>query len=241
MDGFIDDDAAQRHSGIVDGLGESDHVRLDAKEISGERRAKTTEARDDLVKDQQDAVFAADLAQAGEIAFGRDDHAGRALHRLDNDCGDIAGIVQCHDPFEFVRQMQAPLGLTARVAHLAGVEGVRQMVDARDHQRREHLAVGRNAAHRNAAHADAMIGALAADDARAGGIASRAVVGDGNLEGGIDSLRAGIDKEHAITWPAGQFDQSAGQRKRGGVTHLEARREVECGDLLLHGLHDARW
>ena len=65
------DHAAHRHGSGRHPLGEGDHVGLDAIALGGERRAETAEAGDDLVEDEQNAVFVADLAQALEIALGR--------------------------------------------------------------------------------------------------------------------------------------------------------------------------
>ena len=157
---------AEGHGSVVDGFGKSNQVRADTKEIGTEGGAEATEAGDHLVEDQQDAVPCADLTQSLQVALRRHDDPGGALHRLDDDGGDVARIVQRDDALEFLGEVRAPLGLTARVAHLGRLERVRQVIDARDHQRCEHLAVGRNAADRDAAHADAVVGPLAADDAR---------------------------------------------------------------------------
>ena len=64
------------------------------------------EGGDDLIEDQEDAVPAADLAQELEIALGRHQYAGRAGHRLDDDCGDRAGIVQRTQPLELVGEFR---------------------------------------------------------------------------------------------------------------------------------------
>ena len=50
-------------------------------------------------------------AQALQVALGRRQDAGGARDGLDDDRGDVARIVQGDDALEFVRQMQAPVGL----------------------------------------------------------------------------------------------------------------------------------
>ena len=58
--------------------------------VAGERAAGAAEARLDLVGDEQHAAAVAELAGAAQVAVGRDDHAGLALDRLDQE-GD--GVV----------------------------------------------------------------------------------------------------------------------------------------------------
>ncbi len=50
-------DARHRHRRVGDALGEGDHVGLDVIPLGGEAGAEASEARDDLVEDQQDAVL----------------------------------------------------------------------------------------------------------------------------------------------------------------------------------------
>ena len=185
-------------------------------------------------------MLGADLAQALQIALRRDDDAGRSLHRFDDHGGDGARIVQRDDALEVFGEMQAPIGLTSREPHLRGVPGVRQMVDARDHERREHLAVGEDAAHRDAAHADAVVAALAADDAGPRGLPACTMVGDRDLEGGVDRLGPGVDEEDLVVRASGERGDALGEGEGSGMAHLEARREIERRDLLLHGFDDPR-
>jgi hypothetical protein len=57
-------------------------------------------------------------------------------------------------------------------------------------ERPEEFAIVDNAADGNAAEADAVIAALPADQARARALATHVVVGERDLERGIDRLRA---------------------------------------------------
>jgi hypothetical protein len=77
----------------------------DAEAVGGERRAEAAEAGDHLVEDQQDVVLVADRPQALQIALRRDQHAGRAGHRLDDHRGDVGGVVQGDDPLQVVGQV----------------------------------------------------------------------------------------------------------------------------------------
>jgi hypothetical protein len=120
-------------------------------------------------------VPGADLAQALQVAHGRDHHAAGAGERLDDDGGDVAGVVQGD-------QLQQPVGQRhAALRRLAPDEaaqrrlGVRQVVglDALPVQ----LAVGRHAADRDAAVVDAVVALLAPDQARLAALALQAPVG----------------------------------------------------------------
>lgn len=62
----------------------------------------------------------------------------------------------------------------------------------------EQFAVVDHASDRNAAEADAVIAALAADQARTLRVAARGMIGERDLERGIDRFRSGIAKEDVI-------------------------------------------
>ena len=74
---------------------------------------------------------------------------------------------------------------------------VRQVIDARQH-RAEELAVVDHAADRDAAEADAVVAALAADQAGARAFAAHAVIGERDLERGVDRLGARVREEHVV-------------------------------------------
>jgi transcriptional antiterminator Rof (Rho-off) len=76
--------------------------------------------------------------------------------------------VQRHDALELVCEVRAPLRLTLAEGLVLAVVGRWQMIDTGE-QRAEELAVVDDAADRDAAEADAMIAALASDQAGAGG------------------------------------------------------------------------
>ena len=205
---------------------------IDAVALGGEGIAEPAEAGDDLVEDQQDAVLVADRAQPLQIALGRRQHAGRARHRLDDHGGDGRGVVQRDDALELVGEMRAPFRLALGEGLLLAVVGRRQMVDAGE-QRAEELAVVDDAADRDAAEADAVIAALAPDQARARALAAHVVIGERDLERGVDRLRAGIAEEHVVEIARRQRRDAARELERLGMGELEGRRVVELGRLRL--------
>ena len=85
---------AERRGRVVGALGHGQQVGRHAEVLRGERRAEPPQARDHLVEDEQDAVAVADLAQSLQIALRRDQHAGRARHRLDDHRGNGRCVMQ---------------------------------------------------------------------------------------------------------------------------------------------------
>ena len=104
------------------------------------------------------------------------------------------------------------------------------MIDAGE-QRAEEFAVADDAADRDAAEADAVIAALAPDQARARAFAADVVIGERDLERGVDRLRAGIAEEHMIEVFRRQRRDPARQLERLRMRELERRRVVELGRL----------
>ena len=115
----------------------------------------------------------------------------------------------------------------------------RQVVDA-GQQRAEHLAVADDAADRDAAEIDAVIAALAADQAEARALADGALIGERDLEGGLDRLGAGIGEEDVVDAGRHVGDQPRGQLEDLGMAHLEGRRVVELARLVGDRLDDLR-
>ena len=134
-------------------------------------------------------MLVADCAQPLEVALGRDEHAGRAGDRLDDDRGDGRGVVQGDQPLQVVGELGAMLGLAARKGVPGEVVGVADVVDAGE-QRAEMFSVGDHAADRDAAEIDAVIAALAADQAGAAALALHALIGERDLQRRLDRLRA---------------------------------------------------
>src|SRR6202023_3149125 len=105
-----------------------------------------------------------------------------------------------------------------------------QMIDT-GQQRAEMLAVTDDAADRNAAKADAVIAALAADQPGARGLAAHIMIGERDLERGVDRFRAGIAKEYTVEIAGRQRRDPACQFERFRVGKLERRRVIEFRGL----------
>ena len=87
------------------------------------------------------------------------------------------------------------------------------MIDAGE-QRAEEFPVVDDAADRDAAEADAVIAALAADQARARALAAHIVVRERDLERGVDRLRTRIAEEHVVEIARRQRGDAARQLER---------------------------
>jgi hypothetical protein len=228
-----------RDGGVGQALGHADHVRRHPEPLGREGRAHPAEAGDHLVEDQQDVVLVADRPQALQIALGRDQHAGRAGHRLDDHRGDVAGVVQGDDAFQRVGQLGPVLRLALAEQVAGHAVGVGQVVDAGQQRAEIHPVLG-DAAHRNAAEADAVIAALAADQPGLGPLAPRPVVGQGDLQGGVDRLRARAGEEDPVQARRGDLGDAAGEGEGRRVAHVEAGGEVHLAGLAADRLDDLR-
>ncbi len=141
------------------------------------------------------------------------------------------------DPFERVGEMGAPFRLALGEGLMLAIVGRGQMVDAGE-QRAEILAVVDHAADRNAAEADAVIAALAADEALARALAPHVVIGERDLERRVAGLRAGIAVEHVIEIARRELGYARRQLERQRMGELEGRREIELRRLPLDRRHD---
>ena len=222
---------AHRDRSVGQALGGSDEIGNHADQIGAE-------AGDDLVEDQQDAVPRRDLAQPLEIASGRQQHAGRSRHRLDDHRRDRLGAMQLHEPLEIVRQLGTMLGQIGREGVAGEIVRVAQMIAARQH--REGAAIVDQPAHRDAAEADPVIAALASDQAGARSLADRALVGERDLERGIDRLRPRSGEEHPIEAARRDLRQSLGEGEGDRMAHLEGRRIIHGGKLRRDRIGDLR-
>ena len=133
---------------------------------------------------------------------------------------------------EFVGKMLAPFRLADREGLLGAVIGRAEMIGAAERVA-ELLAVGDHAADRDAAEADAVIAALAADEAHARGVAAHVMIGERDLERGVDRLGAGIAEEHMVEIAGRQRGDAARQFEGLRVAELEGRREIHFRRLLL--------
>ena len=127
---------------------------------------------------------------------------------------------------EIVGKMRAPLRLADGEGLLLAIVGHLQMIDAGE-QRAELLAVVDDAADRDAAEADAVIAALAADQPHARRVAPDIVIGERDLERGVDRFRAGIAEEDVVEIAGRQRGDAARQLERLRMGELKGRRVVE--------------
>src|SRR5260370_31045363 len=97
------------------------------------------------------------------------------------------------------------------------------MIEPRQ-QRAVHLAVIDDAADRSAAKTDAVIAALAADQAGAAALALDLVIGQRDFERGIGGLRTGIAEENVIEAFWGEVRDAACQLKRLPESEFKKRR-----------------
>ena len=99
--------------------------------------------------------------------------------------------------FQFIGQVAAPLRFTAAEGLFLTIVSVGQVVNAAQSVAEE-FAVGHHAAHGNTSEIDAVIAAFTTNQPRARALAFRAVIGDGDFEGGVSGFRTGVAEEGVI-------------------------------------------
>ena len=126
------------------------------------------------------------------------------------------------------------LRLILREGVAGEIMGVTDVVDA-GQMGRKRAAVRHHAADRHAAEADAVIAALAADQARPRALSDGALIGQRDLQRGIDRFRAGIGEEDAVEPLRRDLGEPLGEIERQRMAHVERGREVEVRQLPLDG------
>ena len=228
------DHRPHRDVGAGQGLGGRDDVGLVAVALAAEVVAETAPRADHLVADQQDVVLVADLAHALEVALLRRDAAAGVLQRLEDHGRDRLGTVE----LDLVADL---LGGPERVAVLGPVVLVR--VRRVDPARHVGLELGLEAGQPGGgerAHGRAVVGDLAGDDLVLLALAVRPVVVAGDLDRGLDRLRAGVREEDPVQVAGGQLGDPLGELDRARVGVAPVGVEVELLDLRGGGLRVAR-
>ena len=105
--------------------------------------------------------------------------------------------MQGDQPLQVVGELRAVLGQAARKGVPGEVVGVAEVIDAGE-QRSELFSVGDHAADRDAAEIDAVIAALAADQAGAAALPLHALIGERDLQRRLDRLRARVGEEDMV-------------------------------------------
>ena len=85
---------------------------------------------------------------------------------------------------------------------------------------------------------DAVVAALAPDEAEAMPLAARAVIGERDLERGVDRFGARVGEEHPRQPRRRDACQPSGELEGDRMAHLEGGREVHLADLAPHRLDD---
>ena len=170
LDAVRDDDGAHRHVARGQALRARHEIGRDAEALAAEVGAQAAEAADDLVRDQQHVVLAAQLLHARPEALGRRDHAAGADHGLADERGDVVGVV--------LEQRLERVGVAPR-----------DVLDVRD-QVAVARAVARDALQARAERVDAVVAVLARDDDLLLGAADRVPVAARELGGRVDGVRA---------------------------------------------------
>ena len=192
-------------------------------------RTCAAKAGNHFIENQQDIVLITNLAQAFQIAFGRDHHTCGTGKRLHNHRCDIRSIVQRNQIQQAVGQRFTAFGLALHKRTCRRL-GVRQMVGI--NALAEHLAVAADTAHRNAAEVHAMIAFFTTDQQALARLAAQTPIRARNFQRCIGRFRAGTGEKHPIQTGGHVFDDFVGQRKRSVVAELEGRRIIQLRRLL---------
>ena len=143
-------------------------------------------------------------------------------------------------PFKLICEVRAPRRLPAGERHVRQIVRVREMIDPGQQGAREGFAVGDHAPDRDAAKAHSVIAFGATDQAEAAAITACPVVGERDLECGIDRLRTGIGEEHVLETVPRSLSQRGGQFKRLVMTGLKGGRIVKHIQLPFYGFDNLR-
>ena len=188
MDGIGGKHSAHRNGTVGQALCRGNKVRLNTKVINGKRRTKAAKTGNNLVKDQKNTVFGADIAQTFQIPLWRDQNTGRTGNRFDNHSRNGRGIMQRAKTFKIIGQIGTMFGYAARHAILFGQMGMANMVNPPQH-RAKGLAVGWNTPDGNTAKVHPMIAAFATNQAGPLAFAACAMIGKCNFKRGFNRFR----------------------------------------------------
>ena len=240
VDFLADRNGAHRDDRVGQALRRRDDVRQHAEPFRRRGITQATEAGDDLIEDQQDAVLVADFAQTLQIALRRHQNARRPGHRFHHDGGDGRRVVQRHQTLQIIGEMRAVFRLALREGIVFHIMRMADVVHA-GQQRAEIHPVLDDPADGNTAEADTVIAAFATDQAGPCALAPCALIGQRDLQRRIAGFGPGIGKEDMIQIAGEHVAQTAGQFEGLVMAELEGRCEVQFLYLFLHRFHDLRF
>ena len=213
-------DAAQRDVAAGHRLGKSHQIGAVTKLLKGEPIPEAAEGADDLVADQQNAVFVNDALDLMPIGRRRDDDSAGPLHRLGDERRHLLRPQREDSLLQPAGGTQAELvAAFARTPQLKMV-GLLDMGDVGNRQ----VTLGMHAAHaaqRRTGHGAAVVGVVAADDDLALRLAEQVPVAPHHAHVRVVAFAAAGRIENMLEAAPAHLRRQAG----------EARRQRHCGHI----------
>ena len=237
VDGFVDRNRSHRLAAVRQRLRHRHDVGLHVEALCRERPSGSSESTDDFIEYEQYPVPVAYLPQALQVAGRRHETAGGAGDGLDETRGNGVRAVHRDDAFEIVGQVGAAV---RRLSAGETVPFEPRVPHVRDpgHPDPERLAVLHHSAQARPADVDAVVGPLARDHAHPGSLAPRTVIGQRDLDRGVDRFGAGVDEEHPVQPLRGEPGDPAGELELARMPGLKRRAVIEAQELVVNRLCD---
>ena len=207
-------------------LREAEEIRDDALELGDGERTDPTEAREDFIEDEVDAMLPAQVGDGPHKASGLLDHPGGPLHAgLEDHAGRRGGVadeqgLECGQRGGGVGtgHLSAALGVLRRREGLCGeeprVEAAMKFGAGADRHRAEGIAV---------------VGAFHRDDPALGVLPDELPILEREFEGDLDGVAAVVGEEAPGQGTAAQTSEVLGQLRRDRVVQAK---EGDMRDLL---------
>ena len=219
-------------------LGDAHQIGNDCGSFAGEHSARSAEAGEDFVRNQQHIVSGGQAADSGKKFLGMNDHPARALkQRLDNHGGDFIALLG-KQALQFVQAFD--LAGCAREADRAVRAVGRMRAQDRNSQGIERRGEWRIVAHRHRAHRIAVVGVFERDDFLFPRPSAILPILQGQLQRDFHRGRAVIREKNVAQRRGNNFAQA--RRKLFGRLVRKSREEdvFEPRGLFGDGLRDGR-